>query len=196
MRSQVTRHREAIIFCNFCLQHFRDVMTSENHKRRCSKIISYVPTADKSTLEFKNYFKQLDVPFVIYADSECIFENIQTCIPNECMSSTTLVDRHIPYAFFYFIKCNFDQSLNSLRMFVGLDSPKKLVESLVNDVKYLSENFIKVIKPMTPLTERENLDFITNNTCHIINENKVKDHCHLSGKYRGPAHYQKVILNG
>ena len=39
-------------------------------------------------------------------------------------------------------------------------------------------------------TEEEKLYHETNNTCHICSKtciNKVRDHCHETGKYRGPA---------
>ena len=38
--------------------------------------------------------------------------------------------------------------------------------------------------------EEDNLYHETNNTCHICSKtciNKVRDHCHETGKYRGPA---------
>ena len=39
-------------------------------------------------------------------------------------------------------------------------------------------------------TEEDKLYHATNNTCHICSKtciNKVRDHCHETGKYRGPA---------
>ena len=39
-------------------------------------------------------------------------------------------------------------------------------------------------------TEEDKLYHETNNTCHICSKtciNKVRDHCHETGKYRGPA---------
>ena len=192
-RSQLTRKEKSVSLCEYCLRHFSNIDKFEKHQRECKKKVAYVPDTDKSFLEFKNYNNKIDVPFVIYADSECIFENIPTCIPKGDVSSTTLVDKHIPYAFSYYIKCSFDNSLNNLRTFKGLDSPRLFVESLVEDVKYLYSNFLSKVKPMTPLTEEEQIDFATNDKCHIcsktiIDETKVRDHCHLSGKYRGPAH--------
>ena len=33
---------------------------------------------EKGTIEFKNYFKQIPVPFKIYADFECNLENVES----------------------------------------------------------------------------------------------------------------------
>ena len=33
---------------------------------------------EKGTIEFENYFKQIPVPFKIYADFECNLEGVQT----------------------------------------------------------------------------------------------------------------------
>ncbi|KAI8123512.1 hypothetical protein CVS40_5989 [Lucilia cuprina] len=193
IRWQTTKFEGSLVVCNDCLQHFHKKEKLEAHKKNCGKLVSYVPNSDKSTLEFKNFGNSINVPFVVYADSECIFENIQTCIPSGDSSSTTLVDKHIPYAFSYYIKCSFNNSLSRFRSFKGLDSAKLFVENLVDDVKYLNDNFLKKIIPMAPLTNEEILDFECNNVCHIcskvvLKDDKVRDHCHLSGKYRGPAH--------
>ena len=42
------------------------------------------------------------------------------------------------------------------------------------------------------MTKENEEDFKNNNTCRFcekeILSDKVRDHCHLTGKYRGPAH--------
>ena len=44
----------------------------------------------------------------------------------------------------------------------------------------------------TIMTEEDQEDFKKNNICRFgeknIESDKVRDHCHLTGKYRGPAH--------
>lgn len=143
MRSQITKHTEYVVLCDDCLQHFSNPEKYAKHQKECRKRVTYVPSIDKSILEFSNYNNKLDVPFVIYADSECIFENFQTCAPKGNVSSTTLIDKHIPYAFSYYIKCSFDDRLNKLLIFKGLDSPRQFVKSLLNDVLYLHKNLKK-----------------------------------------------------
>ena len=45
---------------------------------------------------------------------------------------------------------------------------------------------------MIPLTNEEEDNYNKENTCYIckkyFNNDKVKDHCHFTGKYRGAAH--------
>jgi len=50
---------------------------------------------------------------------------------------------------------------------------------------------------MLVMTPEDKVHFSNNNICHICekdigkldgNEKKVRDHCHITGKYRGPAH--------
>ena len=47
---------------------------------------------------------------------------------------------------------------------------------------------------MVPLSDLEKYEHWTASVCHIcetpLNDDKVRDHCHLTGKYRGAAHNQ------
>ena len=49
-------------------------------------------------------------------------------------------------------------------------------------------------KPMDPLTNRQWKSYKRARTCHICikpfnsRDPKVRDHCHYTGRYRGPAH--------
>ena len=54
---------------------------------------------DSKILEF-NQSKSVKVPFVIYADLECLIERIDGCKNNSENSSTTKVSKHIPSSFF------------------------------------------------------------------------------------------------
>ena len=49
------------------------------HNRVCLSINSAQSIRlEKGTIEFKNYFKQIPVPFKIYADFECNLESVES----------------------------------------------------------------------------------------------------------------------
>lgn len=63
----------------YCLQCFMSAKVLSNHKEVCmlvnGKQAIRMPK-EGSVLKYENYYKQLDVPFVIYADFEAICEDI------------------------------------------------------------------------------------------------------------------------
>ena len=73
-----TKNKNKKWFCKSCLQCFSSENVLIKHKEDCLSI-SGQPSVnlEKGTIEFKNYFKQLPVPFKIYADFECILKNAE-----------------------------------------------------------------------------------------------------------------------
>ena len=55
-------------------------------------------------LYFKNYEKQLPVPFVVYADFECSTKPMNTCSPNPKESYSYNYQKHEPSGFCFHIK--------------------------------------------------------------------------------------------
>ena len=50
------------------------------HKKVCFSINGAQSVRfEKGTIEFKNYFKQLPVPFKVYADFECKLTSVKSC---------------------------------------------------------------------------------------------------------------------
>ena len=60
---------------------------------------------DKRTIDFKNYFKQIPVPFIIYADFEC---NLKTVESYEG-SYSKKYQYHVPCSFAYKLVCVDDE---------------------------------------------------------------------------------------
>ena len=62
-------------FCKSCLQCFSSKNVLTEHKEVCLSINGAQSVRlEKRTIEFKNYFKQIPVPFKFYADFECILK--------------------------------------------------------------------------------------------------------------------------
>ena len=73
-------------------------------------------------------------------------------------------------------------------------SEDDVMEQYYKDLEYFTENINKLIKTNVPMifTKKDKSDFKKETKCHIcekeLNEDKVRDHDHFTGKYRGAAH--------
>ena len=77
-----------------------------------------------------------------------------------------------------------------------------------NNVGWFVDEVIKLEKKMTfyfkntkkdiIMTEEDEDDYRKNNICQFCEKNiefdKVRDHCHLTSKYRGPAHSNSNVI--
>ena len=64
-------------FCRSCFQCFSSENLLIKHKKDCLSINGMQSIkVEEGIIEFENYFKQILVPFKIYADSEC---NLKKC---------------------------------------------------------------------------------------------------------------------
>ena len=72
----------------------------------------------------------MKLPFVIYADLECLLEKMSTCINNPNESSATKINKHTPSGYSIFTHCSFDKSKNKLNYYRGKDCMKKFSKDL------------------------------------------------------------------
>ena len=84
------------------------------HKEVCLSIneAQYV-RLEKGTTEFKNYFKQILVPFKIYADSECNLKSVESYEG----SYSKKYQGHIPCSFAYKLVCVDNEFNKSIAVF-------------------------------------------------------------------------------
>ena len=147
-----------------------------------------MPTENNNIIKYNHGEKSMKLPFVIYADLECLLEKMSTCINNPNESSTTEINKHVPLDYSIFTHCSFDESKNKLNYYRGKDRMKKFS-------KDLREHASKIInyekKKMIPLTTEEKIYHSKEKICYICkkefnnNDNKNKNYM---GKYRGAAH--------
>ena len=73
----------------------------------------------------------------------------------------------------------------------GEDAADMFVRKLQLEAKQLFDEFIATQKLML-LTATESQSFTNATICHIytkpLEDDKVRDHCHITGNYRGAAH--------
>jgi len=105
----------------------------------------------------------------------------------------TNIMKYLISVFTFYVRCSYDDTLSKYRSHRDPDCISwfvKELEELAHRVKTLL--FINV--PMGALS-REQLEAHHNVThCHICekpfrpDDTRIRDHCHLTGRYRGPAH--------
>ena len=93
-----TKNKNKKWFCRSCLQCFSSESVLIKHKENCLSINGKQSVKlEKGIIEFENYFKQIPVPFKIYADFEC---NLKIVESYEGSYSKKYQD-HIPCSFAY-----------------------------------------------------------------------------------------------
>ena len=106
----------------------------------------------------------MKLPFVIYADLECLLEKMSTCINNPNKSSPTKINKHTPSGYSIFTHCSFHKSKNKLNYYRGKDCMKKFSTGL-------REHASKIIdyekKKMIPLTIEEKIYHNKQKKCYI-----------------------------
>ncbi|XP_048583266.1 uncharacterized protein LOC116615318 [Nematostella vectensis] len=201
LSSQVNNHQHTSVFCYRCLKSFRSKTSLEKHLEYCAKNeevkIEMSVDEDGGPLHayFKNHTREMRVPFVVYADFESVTENIDTCSPDEGRSFTKQYQKHKPSGYCYLIKC-FDGQIFPPKLVRHTaespdeDIPQMFVGSLESDIMdvYNKFKFTKRVKT----TLKDEIAYNNATHCHIcegeLGGDKVLDHCHLTGRYRGAAH--------
>ena len=194
-------HKEKKHFCMHCLHCFSSQMTLDNHTKYCFSIngtqaIKMPQGGEK--VYFKNRQKQLPFPFVIYADFEAVTKKVNTCLPSNEKSYTQTYQTHEACGFGYKVVCHYEMKYSKPTViYRGEDAINLFINKLfeeVQDCKNVMKNHLN--KPLR-LTKVEENDFKKSTHCHIYNKKfnpsekeniPVRDHCHITGKYRGGAH--------
>src|SRR5271156_816226 len=186
-------------YCRRCLNGFREIKSLAKHNEYCSQHDAQkIEVPEPGTLlQFKNYNRSMRVPFIVYADFESFIKPIDSCLPNGGKSYTHKYQKHTPSSFCYYVKC-FDDAVYSQEPVVFTaksendDVAQIFVDTLEENIKQIYKQF--KFKEKMIFTEVDAEMYSDANTCHIcdceLGSDKVRDHCHLSGKFRGAAHYE------
>ena len=141
---------------------------------------------DKDTyIEFEKHNTKLPCPFVIYGDFECLTTNSNTGIKGT-------YQEHKPCGYMLNVVSRIDNTCQPY-LYRGEDCMKQFVEKLTEIKKDIFEK-MNMNKPMDDLTNEQKLEFKLASNCSICgkkfepDDEKVRDHCHFTGKYRGAAH--------
>ena len=195
LSAQINKHKGNRYFCLNCFNGFNTPESLNNHKEYCYNNecvkINMPPTG--SFLEFKNFVHSEKAPFAIYADFESLIKPLDVCDPDPEKSYTKKYQKHEPISFVYYIK-SFDESVykSKLRSYIktkesDYDAMDTFINWLESDIREIA-NLENKDMIFTPENEKE---FINALNCWICGEylgnDRVRDHCHFTGKFRGAA---------
>ena len=132
LRGITSAHKEDF-YCLNCFHSYRTKNKLEAHKKICENH-NYcnveMPTKNNNIIKYNQGEKSIKLPFVIYADLDCLLEKMSTCQNNPNESSTPEINKHIPSGYSLFTHCLFDRAKNKLDHYRGKDCMKKFCKDL------------------------------------------------------------------
>ena len=170
-----TKHKNKKHFCMYCLQCFSSEKVLNNHKYNCIEINGTqavkMPDKGKNILQFNNFHKQQQVPFVIYADFEALTEKISNCQPDDNQSYTNAYQKHIDCGYGYKVVCCYDDKYSkSLIIYRGEKAVYGFLEDMLKEVKYCKKVMKKEFNKPLKMTKDDENKFEKAEECYICNK--------------------------
>ncbi|KYM98518.1 hypothetical protein ALC62_10767, partial [Cyphomyrmex costatus] len=168
VRSQVTKKKNKIYFCDRCLHYFSSNEKLERHSEDYQKLNECairLPSTDNKWLEFKKHCRKERAPFIVYADLECVLRKTEDASPS---AASYAYQRHEAFSIAYYVHCSYDGALSEYRCRRGNDCVSwfaRQLEALVHRVK----NIITTNLPMD-FTRDDWRRFDSATHCHICIE--------------------------
>ena len=194
--SQINNHKGSREICLNCFNSFNDEKALDKHKEYCydNECVKITMPPPGTYLRFKNFPHSEKAPFTIYADFESLIKNMDNCDPDPNKSYTKKYQKHEPVSFCYYIK-SFNESVYESRIRSYIKETPEHADAMDIFIKWLEDD-VKAIANIKPkkmiFTKEDEKHFNKALDCWICGEylgnDRVRDHCHFTGRYRGPAH--------
>lgn len=203
---QLSRSRWGITACKRCFCHVKKSFDRggrewlKTHLNLCNEkdaVKINLPHPSKAFVKFNKTIQQYRIPIVIYADFE------STLIPMESDNNESFkrlpYQQHEPNSYCLLLKSTLNEEhlqrygLSSQpQLYRGNNAAKTFIDVLY-DIATKVECLYSNIVPMKSLSEQEVQNHTSAVKCYLCENQfeadniKVRDHCHLTGHYRGPA---------
>ena len=191
-----TKNKNKKWFCRNCLQCFISKIFLIKHREDCLTINGkQTVNLEKGIIEFENYLKQLPFPFKIYVDFECNLREVEI-YEDSC---TKIYYDHVPCSYVYKVVCIDDKFSKPIVVYRGKNAAYKFIKAIFQEHKHCKKIMKEHFNKNLVMTEEEEHLFQQSNNCWICkkfidnNDEKVRDRCHITNKFRGAAHWKCSI---
>ena len=151
-------------FCRSCLQCFSEENVLIKHKEDYSSINGEQSVQlEEGTIQFQNYFKQMPVPFKIFADFECNLE------PAESYEGSYIkkYQCHIPCSFAYKVVCIDNRFSKPIVVYRDKNAACEFIRAILKEYKYCKKIRKKHFNENLIMSEEEEQLFQKSNSCWI-----------------------------
>ena len=186
------KNRRKCYVCEFCFTYFNQNKKYLVHKNYCQTKNRPIemPKEKDSFTQFKNFSHLLEAPFVIYADLESSIAVEKKNLKKDKTISTA-VHSAISFACLTICRENQDFSSESPIIYTGKNCIENFLKYIEQEVQRINTIFETVNIPIE-MTKEDKFHFSLAQRCHFCLRKfsfhsyveKVRDHSHLSGKYR------------
>ena len=193
--SNITKFRGKKHFCMQCIQHFTTEEILQKHIPECMAInnVQAVHLPKEGTiLKSKCLRESIKIPFVIYADLESLLVNLND--EDNIENKTKKTHKHEACSYGYKVVCCYDDKLSKpFKMFRGLNSISEFFTAIFEEEKEINKMLRQFSRTDMILTNHQKQEYKCANNCYVCKEEftesnyKVRDHCHVTGNYRGTA---------
>lgn len=203
-RDENGKHVEKMQYpCLNCLHRFSTKERLNNHREGGCDLNEPTKTVMPSlvknedgewinpVINFKNHTHKYKAPVAIYADFETLVQPLVHGEHNYEKSGTTKINTQTPCGFSFNIVSDYPELDLGLKLFRGENAVDEFLKQLLQCGDRIKE-VLKIVQPMIITTAQEK-EFENASVCSICElpiakKDKVRDHDHISGLYRGCAH--------
>ena len=168
-----TKHKKKKWFCWSCLQCFISESVLIKHKEHCLSING------KQSVKLGKWLTLRSVE----------------CYEGSYTKRYSFVVPNIPCSFAFKTVCADDRFTKPIVAYRGKNAAYEFTKAILKDYKYCKKIINKHFNKNLIMSEKEEHLFQESNSCWICkklidnDEEKVRDHCHVTGKFRGAAHW-------
>ena len=196
LTSQLNKRKSKLYFCLNCLNGYDNEEKLNNHKEYCSENenVKINMPPPNTYLKFDKFINMEKAPFVIYADFESLNIPIHTTTPDPNKSYTKKLTKHEPVSFNYYIK-SFNESVYKSKSRTYIKEEEEdpdVIDVFINWLEEDTKEIAKLGNKKMIFTDKDEEQFNQASNCWICKkllnlQDRVRDHCHYTGRYRGAA---------